>query len=133
MPWPVGAVGDHSVEGVGDGHDAGHHRNRRTLQLVGVAASIPALVVVPNGRGKHGCRAERAGDLGAQDGVFLNLGKFFRGIAPLLVEQLFRQADLPDVVQQAGVKGDLLVLGIEADQPRQGLGGDGDSVVERFL
>ena len=133
MPRPVGAVRDHGVEGVGNGDDAGHHRDRPALQLVGVARSVPAFVVVADGRGQDGCRSKGAGERGAQDRVFLDLGKLFRRVAPLFVQQFFRQADLPDVVQQAGVEGDLLVLRVEADQPRQGLGGDGDPVIERLL
>src|SRR5207245_8434917 len=52
---------------------------------------------------------------------------------PLPVEQLFWQADLADVVQQSGVEGDLLVLGVEADQPGKRLRCERDPVVERCL
>jgi hypothetical protein len=87
------------VEGVGDGHDAGHHWNRGTLQLVGVARSVPPFVVVANRGSEDRRRPEWSGDLGAQDRVFLDLGEFFRRVAPLLVQELLRQANLSDVMK----------------------------------
>ena len=40
----VGAVGDHGVVGVADGHDAGAERDVLARQPVGVALAVPALV-----------------------------------------------------------------------------------------
>jgi len=130
---PVGAVRDHGMEGVRNRYDAGHHRDRRPLQLVGVTGPVPALVVMPDGRRQHGGRAERPGDLGAEDGVLLDLGKLLRRQSALLVEELLREADLADVMQEPRVVGDLLILGVETDQPRHRLGGERDAVVERRL
>ena len=98
MLRPIRAVGDHGVKGVGHRNDARHHRDGRALQLVGVSGAVPALVVMPDSRGQHRRRTKWAGDLGAQNRVFLDLGKLLRRVGPLLVQQFLRQADLPDVV-----------------------------------
>ena len=114
----VRAVAGHRVEGVADQHDAAGQRDLAGLQAVGVAAAVPALVLV----------ADRAGDLfkaghGHDDALAdhrVLLHHFPLLVVELarLVQDLVGDSDLADVVQQRDV-GDVLTGVCRSDAVRR--------------
>ena len=93
---------DHRVVGVGDGHDPGAERDLVGAQAVRVAVAGVALVVVEDDR--HGV-LERGGlledDL-ADARVLDDRPPLGRGQRGRLLEDLLRDGDLADVVEQGG-------------------------------
>ncbi len=116
----VGAGGAHGVEGIGDADDAAHERDFFAGELVGIAAAVPAFVVIEHAGDDVLQLADVAEDLGADGGMFFDGVEFCFGEAAGFGEHGFGHADLADVVQQAGeVDAFALFIG-EADFLREG-------------
>src|SRR5581483_2081995 len=98
----VGARGAQRVIDLGGADDPRRQRNRLAPQAVGIAAPVPALVVMPYCRDDVAKVYERGKDLGADHYVLLHVLELFGGERPLFVEHRFPGADLADVVQAAG-------------------------------
>src|SRR5579859_3011571 len=98
----IRAIGGHGVESVGDGDDAGHHRNLRRGEAVGIAAAVHVFVVQLDA-GQHFLQlGNGAHDVGAFDGVLLHQFEFFRSQSAGFFENAIVDADFSDIVQERG-------------------------------
>ncbi len=98
----VDPVVAHDVEGVGQSEDSGRQRDILPGQTVGVAAPVPALVVVPDTRDDRSEAAHRLDDLGPLGGVLHHQLALRAVESARLVEDGVRDPDLADVVQETG-------------------------------
>ena len=100
------------VQAIDGGQDARARRNLFAFQPVGIARSVPALVVrADDGRDRIGKR-DALQDLGPHQGVDLHLFEFFRGQASGLIDDVFGNGQLPNVVEQRrGAQGFDFALG----------------------
>jgi hypothetical protein len=96
----VRPVAHERVPGVAGEHDPRRQRDRVARQPVGVAAAVPALVLVAHGRGHRLQAGERPQDALADHGVLAHQLPL-AGVEPArLVQHAVGHADLADVVQQ---------------------------------
>src|SRR6266851_4503679 len=97
----IAAVGGHGVEGVAAHHDPCRPRDPFACEAVGIAAAVPALVA---GADERADLAEEAADPREQafalDRVCLDQLALVGGQRARLVDDLLRDADLADIVQQ---------------------------------
>src|SRR5919109_163366 len=99
----VGAVCRHRVPGVREADDVCLLRDRVAAEPVGIAAAVPALVVVADERDRRAEAAELADDRRAVDRVPLDRLELLRGQSRGLREDRVRHGELPDVVEERGV------------------------------
>ena len=96
----VGAVGEHGVQRIGHGQDAGVAGDVLALELVGIAGAVIALVVMAHHVDDVRVELDLRGDVGADDGVGLDmlalLGRELAG----LEQHRIADADLAHVVQK---------------------------------
>ena len=95
-------------------------RDRRDLASedpVGVTVAVNALVVMTNDQRNVGVCINLGQDPLPNLGVALHLAAFIKREAALLVEHRGRQPDLPDVMDETGYEGALLLFG---RQPQRG-------------
>nr|WP_054774148.1 hypothetical protein [Methylogaea oryzae] len=121
----VGAAARQGVEYVHHGNDAGRQGQLAGRAAFRIALAVPAFVVMQRdllGQAEEMVVAE---DGGADQGVLLHDGEFFRRITPRLVQQVVGDADFAHVVQAAGAPIQLRFLGVDAhchrDQPGVGV------------
>ena len=96
----VRALGGDDVEVVDQADDAGADRNLVAPERLRIAGAVPAFVVTKdNGRHRHGERHGRD-DLGANLRMDANLGELLGRERPRLRQDVRRDGELPDVVQQ---------------------------------
>ena len=114
----VGPRGDHRVVGVAGEDDARGDRDRGAGEAVGVAAAVPALVLVAHDRREVPELRGAPQDPLADHGVLGHHAPLGVGQRPGLVEDLVRDRELADVVQQRAVAHLLEVGGREAEQAR---------------
>src|SRR5262249_2239999 len=88
------------VKRVDDSQNAGDHRNLFAGLAVGLAASIPALVMMTDYRANRVWEVDPLHDLGSDHGVDLHLLEFGGAELPGFVENVVGHRDLSDVVQQ---------------------------------
>ena len=98
----VGAVAGHRVEGVGHGDDAGDERDLVAGELERIAAAVPLFVVMQHGGQHVGELLDVGENAVAQLGVLLDVLELGVGQLARLAEHGVVDADLADVVQQAG-------------------------------
>ncbi len=119
----VDTVGRERVEHVGDRCDAALERNRLPGEAVGIAVSVPALVVDERNRRRQlenlrrGATQEPVADLG----MALHRAPLLVGEVIALEQDLVGDGDLADVVQRAGVAQQPAALLVEAQPPRDQL------------
>src|SRR6266542_1527948 len=103
-------VARHRVQRVGKREDARTQRDLLPRDTVRVAGPVPALVVETNDVQAFALEQDDAGeDLGADRGVELDQTALVRVQRPRLVQDLIRDPDLADVVQQEAVLEALVV------------------------
>src|SRR5881396_667042 len=119
----VGSGGAQGVVDLRHGDDASPQRDLLPPQAVGVAGTVPALVVAAH----HGDDVLEVGkrreDLGPDAEALLDVLELLRRQRALLVEHHFAGADLPDVVQAPG-HADVLHLLVAHAQLRGDGGGE---------
>ena len=98
---PVQARRGHRLERVRDAEHAAGERDVLALELVRVAAAVPALVQVEHPLGDLG-HAGALDDVAAQRGVALHLEELVVGEPRGLQQHRVGDADLADVVEDAG-------------------------------
>ena len=94
----VGAPERHGIVGVRDAHRSGDDGNTLARQPVGVAAALPAFVVMTHAADQI-FREERPDDIGAENRVLAHQPPLMRVQASGLEEHAVGDADLADVVQ----------------------------------
>src|SRR5262249_40160229 len=99
----VRAGGRQGIVHIGDRDDARTERNRGASQPVGIAATVPPLVMVPNDHRPRREEFEGRHDLGADHRVTTHQLPLVGVEPPGLSEHPLRNADLADVVQQSGL------------------------------
>ena len=99
---PVRAIADHRVERIGDRDNTRLERDVLTAQPMRIAAAIETLVVGDDDRGILGQGRNSGQDLGARLGVALHDFPLRCGQRALFEEDRVRDADLADIVQNAG-------------------------------
>ncbi len=115
----VGTIGGDGVEGVGDGDDAGHHRNLIAGEAVGVACAVHALVVQLDA-GEHVFQLrDGAHDVGALGGMLLHQVEFFVGELAGLFQDAIVHADFADVMQQRGDAQAVELFGVQSPCTRR--------------
>ena len=95
---PVDAVAGHRVEGVGDGDDPTAQRDRAAGEAVGIAAAVPALVVVADDLGDVGHRLVDLEDRRSDLAVAPHLRHLLVGETARFEQDGVGDADLADVV-----------------------------------
>ena len=101
---PVRAVARHRVQRVRDREDARAERNLHLADPIRVPGAVPALVVVPNDLQPLALeQRDPAHQLLPEHRVRLEQAALGRGQRALLLENLVRDPDLPDVVEQEPV------------------------------
>ena len=113
----VRARGRHRLERVGDVEDAGQLRDLLAQEPVGIARAVVPLVVVANDRQLRGQPLDRGDDLRAQDRVRVHHLALFAGQAVRLQQDVVRDADLADVVEQAAPLDGLHLARAQAHHP----------------
>ncbi len=96
----VGAVGHEGVERIAREHDARGERDLVAREAVGIAAPVPALVLVPHRFRDVAEARQREQDPLADDRVLAHQGPLGGVERPWLVQDRVRDADLPDIVEQ---------------------------------
>ncbi len=119
----VDAGGEHGVEGVGDVDDAGAEGDVFAGELVGVAVSVPAFVVVADGGDGVLEEAEAADDAGAFFGVGLDGVAFVGGEGAGFEEDGVGDGEFADVVEE-GCVAEEVEFGVES--PRTVADGEGE-------
>ena len=103
--------GVHRVEAIGDRQDARQQRDRIALEPFRVPAAVVAFMVVEHTGQQVGDRVEAGQDAVADDRVLLDVFELVIRERPALGEDVIADADLADVVQQAG-QVDVVLLGL---------------------
>src|SRR5262249_31950089 len=93
-------VFSYGVKRVDHSQNAGGHRNLFAGLAVGIAAAIPALVMMTDYRDNRVREVDPLHDLGSDHGVDLHLLEFGGAELPRFVEDVVGHRDLSDVVQQ---------------------------------
>jgi hypothetical protein len=91
------------VIGVDHEHDARADRDLRAPQAIGIAAAVPALVVVADDLAHPAEKGHGRQNLLAHHRVALDDLELLRGQRPRLVEDRVRHRDLADVVEDRPV------------------------------
>ena len=99
-PLAVRAVGRHRVVGVADEDDAGLERDALVAEPVRIATAVPPLVAVADDRADFLETVDRRDDPLSELRMRLHDRALLGGEPPGLREDLARDADLADVVQQ---------------------------------
>ena len=99
---PVGSMGMHGFDHVGNGDDAGFQQDRIAPETVGVAAAVQALVMLLDNAGNRPGEIDGLEDLVAGLGMLLDEGELQFGEPPRLAEDFGRNPDLADVMDHAG-------------------------------
>ena len=113
----VGASGAHGVEGVGQRQDARDEGDVLAGEFCGVAGAVPAFVVMEDALEDEGNGGNTSEDSVADLGMPADLGVLIGVEAAGLAEDVFGDADLADIVEQAGdaVELDLRLVEVECD------------------
>ena len=98
----VGPRGAHRVVAVGHGEDPGEERDRLALEPLGVALAVELLVVVEHAGQEVGDRLQAGEDAVADLDVLVDVLELLGGERPALAQDGVADADLADVVEQAG-------------------------------
>ena len=120
-PATVRAVGEHRLEGVGDGDDPGLERDLLAPQPEGVAVTVEPFVVSQD-RGTQVGEAGTAEQTSADLRVVADLGPLVVVERPVLEQDRVGHPDLADVVQHAGEPNALRPVIREAELARHALG-----------
>ncbi len=127
-PGPaVGAGGGHRVEGVGDGDDPGALGDLGADQAVRVAAAVEAFVVVQDRGAGLAEEGDPADHLMAVLGMQFDDPAFLGGQRAVLAQQPGGDAELADVVQDAGEAQGLDAFVVHAEFPGDHHGGLSDA------
>ena len=102
---PVGAVGDHRVVGVADGHDAGAERDLLAGEPIGIAAPVVALMARAHDRADAAELGRGADDPLADDRVLAHVFPLVGVERARGVQDGVGDRDLADVVQGGGAAG----------------------------
>ena len=96
----VCAVGRDRVVGVGDGHDARTERYLVAVHAVGIAGAIEIFVVMADDPADARDGAQRLQNFRAEGYVLFHRLPLFGIQRAVLIQNIFRDADLADVVKQ---------------------------------
>jgi hypothetical protein len=120
---PIGAIRRERVVNVGHRHDTRAQRDQLAAQPVGVAAAVVPLVVVPYDDRALREELERRDNLSAEDRMAAHHGPLLVAERTGLAQHALRDPDLPQIVQQAGLRDDIggrgRDAGRERDPPRE--------------
>src|SRR3954447_14177211 len=114
QPCPVGAVGGHGVQSIGDRKDTRSQRNFLTFQTTRVASSIELLLVGVNDFGGFRQKWNSAHNLVSAIAVLAHNRSLFRIKFSRLFENLVRNSHLADIVQKGATRDDSNLVRAEA-------------------
>ena len=95
-----GSVGGQGLEGVRHREHPSRQRNLFAFKPVGIPRSVPALVMVADGRQHRVREVDVRQDVRGHRRVGLDLLEFHLGELPRLVQEMVGDGQLPDVVQE---------------------------------
>ena len=99
---PILAVRGQRVQTIHGSENSRADRNLFSAESLGISRAIPALVVRADNR-RHGIgKRDALQNLRAHQGMHLHLFELFRREFSGLVDDLFRDGEFPDIVQQGG-------------------------------
>ena len=98
---PIWPLGGHRLERVGAVEDPGQLRDLLTDQPIRIARAVVPLVVVADDRQLRGQLGDRGDDLRTEHRVAVHDRPLILGQPVRLEQNVIRDADLPDVVEQA--------------------------------
>ncbi len=110
-------VGGDGVVDVGELEDLRRHRELAALEPVGIPAAVELLVVPADDRQEVAQALERLADALPDDGVLVHHDPLLVGQPARLVDDLVRDPDLADVVQDAALPQGLAGVLVEAGEP----------------
>lgn len=119
----VGAAGGHHGKRIGDAEDP---RAERWWRERGIVGAVGVAVVLEDRVGDFGRGAQDAAELGAIGGVTVQAGAFVRRERAGFAEDGLGDADLAQVVEEAGEAGALDLEGREAHEVGEARGGAAD-------